>query len=403
MDKRTFYNTGGQDEVQRLAEAQPTPCYIYFKQLLRKRVSELKGCLPASFQVHYAIKANPNLELLQELSSLGIGADVASLGELVKARGAGMPPNLIEFSGPGKTEEELAEAIKQGISSINAEGLSEVENIARISRRLGIKTNVGLRINPRHAAQSAGLRMSGDTQFGMPSEVAAEALRFIKQQPDTLSFTGIHVHSGSQMLSAAAVVQNFRAILDLALEISRRNILPIGKINFGGGWGIKYFSNQSSLDLKQLGEGLNELFNDRSYADLSHVRRIIEPGRFLVGECGLYVTTVLYRKPGVEREFLIVDGGMHQNYLLAGGMGQVIRRNFELDVISRNPKPGRAAVAYDIAGCLCTPQDILATNFQSEREIQEGDRIVFFNAGAYGLTASPTHFLSHKPLIEHIV
>ncbi len=403
MDKETFYSTVGRDVVKLLADAQPTPCYIYFKRLLRQRVSELKSCLPAAFQVHYAIKANPNPGLLQELSSLGIGADVASLGELVKARASGMPPSLIEFSGPGKTEGELAEAIKQGTASINAEGLSEVESVVRISRRLGIKANVGLRINPRHTTQSAGMRMSGDTQFGMPVELAAETLRFIKKQPETLSFTGIHVHSGSQMLSAAAVLQNFRTILDLALEISRLNILPIGKINFGGGWGIKYFSNQSSLDLKQLGGGLNELFNDHKYSCLSHARRIVEPGRFLVGECGLYVTTVLYRKPGVEREFLIVDGGMHQNYLLAGGMGQVIRRNFEMDAISRNPAPGRAGAAYDIAGCLCTPQDILATNFHSEREIREGDRIAFFNTGAYGLTASPTHFLSHNPPIERIV
>lgn len=403
MDKETFYSTVGRDAVKLLAEAQPTPCYIYFKGLLRKRVSELKGCLPASFQVHYAMKANPNPGLLQELSSLGIGADVASLGELVRARDSGMRPSLIEFSGPGKTERELAEAIKQGISSINAEGLFEVASIVRLSRRLGIKANVGLRINPRHAPQSGGMRMSGDTQFGIPLELAAETLRFIKQQPEILSFTGIHVHSGSQMLSADAVLQNFRTILDLALEISRLNILPIGKINFGGGWGIKYFTNQSSLDLKKLAVGLKELFDDARYSCLSHVRRIVEPGRFLVGECGLYVTTVLYRKPGAEREFLIVDGGMHQNYLLAGGMGQVIRRNFEIDAISRNPEAGRAGAAYDIAGCLCTPQDILATNFHSEREIQEGDRIVFFNAGAYGLTASPTHFLSHNPPTEHII
>ena len=403
MDKATFYSTVGRDAVRLLADAQPTPCYLYFKQLLRQRVSELMGCLPASFQVHYAIKANPHQGLLQELASLGIGADVASLGELLKARASGMPPKLIEFSGPGKTEEELAEAIKQGVSSINAEGLSEVESLARISRRLGIKANVGLRINPRRSTQAAGMQMSGDTQFGMAVELAAEALRFIKQQPDTLLFTGIHAHSGSQMLSAAGVLQNFRAILDVALEISRWNILPIGKINFGGGWGIKYFSNQSSLDLKHLSEGLHELFDDPSCADLSRVRRIIEPGRFLVGECGLYVTTVLYRKPGVEREFLIVDGGMHQNYLLAGGMGQVIRRNFEMDAIPRNPESDRAGAAYDIAGCLCTPQDILATNFQSEREIQKGDRIVFFNAGAYGLTASPTSFLSHSPPGEHLI
>jgi diaminopimelate decarboxylase len=403
VDKATFYDAVGPEGVSRLAEAQPTPCYVYFREMLRSRVAELKSCLPSPFQVHYAVKANPNPALLRELAGLGVGADVASAGELERARAAGMAPGLIEFSGPGKTEAELSEAIKQGIGSINAEGLSELRSIARISRGLGRKANVGLRINPRQAGTSAGLRMSGDTQFGMPLELAGEALGFIKQNAESLSFTGIHVHSGSQMLASAVVLENFGAVLDVALEIARLEVLPIGKINFGGGWGIKYFANQSSLDLKRLSEGLKELFADRKYASLAHVRRIVEPGRFLVGECGVYVTTVLYRKRGGEREFLIVDGGMHQNYLLAGGMGQVIRRNFELDVICRNPTAGPSGATYNIAGCLCTPQDLLATGFHTEREVQEGDRVMFFNAGAYGLTASPTGFLSHPPPAEIIL
>ena len=179
-------------------------------------------------------------------------------------------------------------------------------------------------------------------------------------------------------------------------------ILPISKINFGGGWGISYFPNQTSLNLKQLADGLKEVFSSAKYSKLSQMRHIVEPGRFLVGECGLYVTRVLYKKPGVRREFLIVDGGMHHHYLLAGGMGQVIRRNFEIDVVSTYSQANMTPTAYDIAGCLCTPQDMLANDFHSEREIHVGDRIVFFNSGAYGLTASPINFLGHKPPSEII-
>jgi diaminopimelate decarboxylase len=155
--------------------------------------------------------------------------------------------------------------------------------------------------------------------------------------------------------------------------------------------------------LKQLADGLKDVFSAAKYSQLSQIRHIVEPGRFLVGECGLYVTRVLYQKPGVRRQFLIVDGGMHQHYLLAGGMGQVIRRNFEIDVVSTHSQASVTPMAYNIAGCLCTPQDILANDFHYEREIHVGDRIVFFNSGAYGVTASPINFLGHKPPSEIIV
>ena len=115
------------------------------------------------------------------------------------------------------------------------------------------------------------------------------------------------------------------------------------------------------------------------------------------------MTRVLYRKPGARRPFLIVDGGMHQNYLLAGGMGQVIRRNFEMDVAALDSESAGSASAYDIAGCLCTPQDVLASDYRCERPIHVGDRIVFFNSGAYGVTASPVNFLGHEPPAEIVV
>jgi diaminopimelate decarboxylase len=149
-----------------------------------------------------------------------------------------------------------------------------------------------------------------------------------------------------------------------------------------------------------LSDGLKEVFSAAKYSKLAHIRHIVEPGRFIVGECGLYVTRVLYKKPGSLRQFVIVDGGMHQHYLLAGGMGQVIRRNFEIDVVSTHSPSSLIPTSYDIAGCLCTPQDILANNFHYDREVNVGDRIVFFNSGAYGLTASPINFLGHKPPSE---
>lgn len=403
MNKEEFYSIISKDYVAQVVNKTHTPAYIYFRKLIHKRYADLISCLPPSFQAYYAVKANPCSGLLQELSSLGVGADVASLGELRRALTHKIKADHIEFSGPGKTEEEIGEAILQKISSINSESLPELETIVRMSRQFGVKANVGIRINPCRTPHDAGIRMSGDTQFGIPVNMVEEALAFILANADRLCFTGLHVHTGSQMLSSIALIENFRMILDVALEISNLNILPINKINFGGGWGISYFSNQTSLDLKQLADGLKEVFSEAKYSKLTQIRHIVEPGRFLVGECGLYVTRVLYQKPGMKRRFLITDGGMHHHYLLAGGMGQVIRRNFEMDVFSSHAQSNVLPMAYDITGCLCTPQDILASNFKYEWEIHVGDRIAFFNSGAYGLSASPINFLDHKPPSEIFV
>jgi diaminopimelate decarboxylase len=403
VNRSEFCSIVGRDDFERAVRAAATPAFLYFARVVRKRHADLVGCLPASFHVYYAVKANPNPFLLRELSSMGVGADVASTGELNAAVANGISPDRIEFSGPGKSAREIADAIRLGVSSINAESLPELESIARASSQGGIRARAGVRINPGVSPTEAGLQMAGATQFGIPICQLEEALQFIRANPDTIEFTGLHVHAGSQLLSSAAVAQNFRSILDLAMRIVDLGILPLRKINFGGGWGVTYFPHQTPVDLADLSVGLADVFTQKAYAELRDVRHIVEPGRFLVGECGLYVTSVVYRKPGARREFLIVDGGMHQHYLLAGGMGQVIRRNFEMDVVPADAGPRSSERAYDVAGCLCTPQDVLASDFHSDREVHVGDRIVFFNSGAYGVTASPVHFLGHQPPSEMIV
>ena len=403
MKKDEFYSIISKDVVAAAVGRAATPSFLYFRQILLLRLADLQKCLPSFFQIYYAVKANPNTSLLRELSALGVGADVASLGELHAAMANGIDPDRIEFSGPGKSEQEIRVAVQRGISSINAESLLELEKITQISCQVGVKARVGLRVNPRRPSGGAGLSMSGDTQFGIPLSDLPEALKLIQGNANTMSFTGLHVHSGSQLLASADIVENFRMILDIAFETVNLGILPVKKINFGGGWGISYFPNQKSLNLKEIAEGLEDLFSNPKYSSLAQIRYIVEPGRFLVGECGLYVTRVLYKKGGVSKRFLIVDGGMHQHYLLAGGMGQVIRRNFELDIFSIDSHESPSSGTYDIAGCLCTPQDILASNVVYDRDVRVGERIVFFNSGAYGVTASPSKFLGHEPPIEMIV
>jgi diaminopimelate decarboxylase len=174
---------------------------------------------------------------------------------------------------------------------------------------------------------------------------------------------------------------------------------PLPKLNLGGGWGVTYFDGQKPLDLDAIRTGLRELLDRGDLrAQLDGTRLIVEPGRFLVAEAGVYLTQVLYRKQSGGKTFLIVDGGMHHHYVLAGGMGQVLRRNFLVEIFPGAERPRASETqAVEIAGCLCTPQDVLAHGVPCEAGVRRGDYAVFFNSGAYGSTASPIGFLSHPP------
>jgi len=404
VNKQDFYQFVDQSTLKNIIEQHSTPSYFYFKKIISHKLDQLKKCFPTCFSIHYAVKANPHPEILKTMAQAQLGADVASAGELNASLLSGIPSEKIEFSGPGKTEEELALAIDRQIGSINAESLEELKKIRLATTRRGKKANVGIRINPDLKSLKSGLRMVGDTQFGIAETDIGDALNFIKSHQSSFNFTGIHVHNGSQVLDAASLVENIKLILDLAIQVQAATNLPIKKINFGGGLGINYFANQKPLDLNFLSYELSNLLNRKPYAAFVNSSKfIIEPGRFLVAESGVYATQVLYRKSIRQKNFAIVDGGMHQNYLLAGGMGQIVRRNFEMDIIPTIPPSSSEPIKLTVAGCLCTPQDVLANNYLCDHEVKVGDYIIFFNCGAYGPTASPVDFLSHHRVTEIII
>jgi diaminopimelate decarboxylase len=201
------------------------------------------------------------------------------------------------------------------------------------------------------------------------------------------------------VLEVESVLETLRVGLELGADVARSLGGPLPKLNLGGGWGVTYFDGQKPLDLDAIRVGLRELLERSDLrAALEGTRLILEPGRFLVAEAGVYLTRVLYRKQTGGKTFLIVDGGMHHNYLLAGGMGQVIRRNFRVEIFPEAERPRASAdCTVDVAGCLCTPQDVLAHDIPCEAGVRRGDYVVFFNSGAYGSTASPIGFLSHPP------
>lgn len=406
MPRDTFYQWVPRERLLRELQDVPTPAYLFFPEVIRDRIDRLRRCVGRRFQLHYAVKANPHPDILRFMALAGLGADVASAGELHAVLAAGIAPGSVEFSGPGKRPEELRAAIDAGIGAINAESLDEIRLLDRLAGEFGRRVPVGIRINPELEREAGGIRMAGATQFGMDESEMANALSLIRAAENRLAFSGIHVHVGSQVLEEAAVLDAIEGILGLALRAEAAAGMPLRKINFGGGWGVPYYPGQSALDLELIAEELADLLADSEYRDLiRRCRLMLEPGRFLVAEAGVFCTRVRYRKRVRGREIAVVDGGMHQNYLLVGGMGQVVRRNFAAEVIPdpEAPPPEPMKLELDVAGPLCTPQDRLAEALAVDHAARPGDFVVFFTCGAYGRSASPVGFLSHPAVAEVMV
>ena len=243
------------------------------------------------------------------------------------------------------------------------------------------------------------MRMGGGPQqFGVDAEDVPALVEELGRAD--VELLGFHVFAGSQNLDAPVIADAQRATVDLVLELAEATSEPITYVNVGGGFGIPYFERDRPLDLGLVGENLSRLLTDRIRPNLPDARVVVELGRYIVGECGVYVTKVLDRKTSRGRTFLVVDGGLHHQLAASGNFGQVIRRNYPVAVGNR--LSGDADDEVTVVGCLCTPLDLLAENVTLPRA-DVGDLIVVFQAGAYGLTASPTAFLGHPEPVEVLV
>jgi len=402
MSPDEFYSIVARQKLIDVALGVKTPGYVWFRPIVERQVRRLRDALGPRFKLHFAVKANPHPSMLRLIRELGLGADVASAGELERVLECGFEPEAVEFSGPGKRESELATAVEAGVGAINVESLTELELLERLARERGRRANVGLRVNPSSKART-GLRMAGATQFGISEEDVGSALERLADAT-YLEFVGLHVHMGSQILDADTIVQIYRTCLEIAALMTERTGRPLRKLNFGGGWGVTYFEGQKPLDLSSARQGISALLEEERFARaIADTRFVAEPGRFLVAESGIYVAEVLYTKRSGQAEFAIVDGGLSSNYLLAGGMGQVIRRNFHFDLVRCDERRTSPGGPVTVAGCLCTPQDVLLQDAQFGVRPLPGDRIVFFNCGAYGASASPLGFLGHPAPSESLV
>jgi diaminopimelate decarboxylase len=388
---------GGIALSQLAARVGQTPFYAYDRQLMRNRVAELRQALPTSIKLHYAMKANPLPAVVGLLSGLVDGIDIASAGELKIALDAGANPRDISFAGPGKRRSELSQAVAAGVL-INLESFREVGELASISATLNLPARVAIRVNPDFELKGAGMKMGGGPkQFGVDVEQVPELLAAIKAA--SLQFAGFHIFSGSQNLKAESICEAQQKSYELALSLAKHIPEPIRFLNLGGGFGIPYFTGEQALDLTMIGQNLQQIAA-RAAQEMPEAELVLELGRYLVGEAGLYVTRIIDRKISRGQTYLVVDGGLNHHLAASGNFGQVIRKNYPVAIGSRMGEGKKELVS--IVGPLCTPLDLLADRMELP-VAKPDDLVVIFQSGAYGASASPQGFLGHAEVIEVLV
>ncbi|MGH3870667.1 MAG: type III PLP-dependent enzyme [Pseudonocardiaceae bacterium] len=377
------------ERLATLARDRPVCLYWYDLGRLTEHVSRVIGLLPDRCRMFYAMKANSAEPLLRAMAALVAGFEVASGGELAKARAVDQDIPVI-FGGPAKTEPDIAAALAQRVTRLHVESMLELHRISAVAGRAGRVADILLRVNLTGPFPAATLSMAGGpTQFGIDEATLPEAVQTAQRLPH-LRLAGFHLHSLSNNLSAAAH-------LDL-LELYRRTVigwerefgLACEVVNFGGGIGVNYADLTAQFDWPRFTRGLGAL------AFPAHWREIdFECGRFLVAACGYYAVEVLDIKRSHGKNYLVIRGGTHHFRLPASW-----QHSHPFTVIAADrwslpcPRPEIHDEPVTVVGELCTPKDVLARDVVVSR-VRVGDLLVFQHAGAYGWDISHHDFLSH--------
>lgn len=387
---------GGRRANALVEEAGDTPLFIYDLAMIDRRVARFRAAVPG-VQLHYAIKANTYAPLLAHVAGQVDGLDIASAREMTRALEAGMAADHISFAGPGKRDSDLEAAISAGVT-LNCESEGEAERAIAIGTRLGTQPRLAVRVNPPFEIKGSGMRMGGGAKpFGVDWErVPALVRRIVDAGAD---WRGFHIFAGSQALDPEALIEAQRATIALAASLAEQAGHNPPLVNLGGGYGIPYFGGEQPLDVERVGAALGDVLAARP-SILAGTIFAIELGRWLVGECGVYLTRIVDRKVSQGKTFLVTDGGMHHQLAASGNFGQLVRRNYPVAIASHFGEPEEEEVT--IVGCLCTPLDRLGDDVMAPRA-EVGDLVAMFMAGAYGLSASPQDFLAQQPAREMAV
>jgi diaminopimelate decarboxylase len=377
-----------------LAERFGTPLYVYDLDVVDRQVAALRQALPAAIELAYAVKANPALAIVAHLGRLGLGADVASGGELTAVARAGIPPERVVMTGPGKRDDELRAAVSAGIRAITVESPGELERLEAIAAKADRRQTVMLRAAVSEGDRLERVRLVGDDgagKFGMDGADLLRTARLAATSPH-LELLGLHAFGASNVLDAAGLVDHVATTVATARRLAREVGISLRLVDAGGGLGIPYEPHQDSLDLVRLGTGLRAITADWP-ADpvLRAARLLLEPGRFLVGPAGAYLSRVVDRKTVDGSVVAILDGGVH-HLLRPALVGQEHRvRSFGR---SGDGAGNGRLQPVTVAGPLCSGLDVFSqAAVMSPPEV--GDLVAILDVGAYGFTESMPLFLSH--------
>lgn len=374
------------DRLETIAATYGTPLYLYDLLRVRAQYRQLEATLPASFTVHYALKANGSLALCQLLASLSCAADVSSGGELHTALSAGFAPQQIVFTSPGKTDEALDAAIAAGIGLIVVESLAEARRVEQYAARARRCQPILLRINPAAELTGSALPISSAaSKFGVDEADAEATLAALADLPH-VRCQGLHLFTESGVLDAAVLVAAQRYTIELANRL-RDAGMPIEVLDFGGGIGVPYRPSERPFDLVAYGAAMESLLAANRY----RYRYILELGRYLVAESGVYLTRVLDLKRSHGEQIVIVDGGIHHLYrpLMA-------HANALVEVVGRDAPPTMVA---SIHGLLPSPQDRLVAEMALP-PVAIDDLLAIRNCGAYAYAHSLLGFVQHPTPAE---
>lgn len=363
--------------IEDIAREVGTPVYVYSYKILTQHLLKIQDAFRrVKPLICFSMKANENLALVRALVRLGAGLDIVSGGELYRALAAGCPPRRIVYAGVGKTEREIREAIRAGILLFNVESVPELETLSALARRARKTVTVSLRVNPEVAAETHEYVKTAkrESKFGIDFDTARLAFMNKAAYPN-VNLAGVHVHIGSQIIEPGPFVNAFRKVL-IFLAMLEREGHRVRYLNLGGGLGITYRDEKPQTPY-EFARHVLPILRARCY------RVILEPGRFIVGNAGVFVTRVLYVKRTRAKSFAIVDGGM--NDLVRPSLYNA----YHMVCAARRLEDGQLVKA-DVVGPICESGDFLARD-RLMREPKAGDVLVILGAGAYGFSMSSNY------------
>ena len=381
-------------DLNQIAKKIGTPLFIYDAETLKERYNYLRNNLPKEVEIFYAMKANGNKAIVKQFTNMGAGVEVASAGELYTCKTIGVNPKKIVFGGPSKTDEDITMAIDMGIYAINAESIGEIIRIDRISQLKNVVMDVELRINPEFEIEGVAVSLGGGSKkFGIDSETVGDVIK----QALTLKnirLQGIHIFAGTGIREPKSFLSNMENCFKIAKDLNEK-YFKVESIDVGGGLSIPYSDQDPEFNIEGLSQKVTNLINKYSFLKENGTRIITEPGRYLVGQCGVYITEAIDKKHSRGRDYLLVDGGAQ--HLLRPALIGVSQPTFNIS------KPQGNFKKYDIGGSLCTSIDFLGKDISLPENSEAGDYLGVFCAGAYGWAESMSFFLSHDIAPEVLV